>query len=92
VFTKCADTILTSIWNIPSGFATLIAGLFVIIAAAIAWLGVQRQIRSTQEIEGTKIRLSQEIEAAKVRLDLYNRRFAIFAVGLPRRNMPKSLS
>ena len=58
---------LSAIWNIPAGFATLVAGLFVIMAAGIAWWGVQRQIRATQEIEATK-----------ARLDLYNRRFEIF--------------
>ena len=58
---------LAAIWQIPEGFATLVAGLVVIIAAGIAWWSVQRQIRATQEIE-----------AAKVRLDLYNRRFQIF--------------
>jgi hypothetical protein len=60
-------TALEFIWNIPSGFATLVAGFFVIMAAGIAWWGVQRQIRATWEIEVTK-----------VRLDLYNRRFQIF--------------
>jgi hypothetical protein len=59
--------ILCAIWRIPEGFATLVAGFFVIVAAGIAWRGVQRQIRVTQQIEATKIRL-----------DLYNRRFQIF--------------
>jgi hypothetical protein len=59
--------VLCAIWHIPEGFATLVAGLFVIAAAAIAWSGVQRQIRATQQIEATK-----------VRLDLYNRRYQIF--------------
>ena len=58
---------LCSIWNIPEGFATLVAGVLVIVAAGIAWQGVQRQISSAQKIEATKLRL-----------DLYNRRFQIF--------------
>lgn len=60
-------SVLCVIWNIPPGFATLVAGLFVIIAAGIAWRSVQGQIRATREIEATK-----------VRLDLYNRRYQIF--------------
>ncbi len=56
-----------SLWNIPEGFATLVAGIFAIVAAIIAWLAVQRQIRAAQAIEATKLRL-----------DLYNRRFQIF--------------
>jgi hypothetical protein len=59
--------ILCAIWNISPGFATLVAGFFVIIAAGIAWLSVQGQIRATREIEATK-----------VRLDLYNRRYQIY--------------
>jgi hypothetical protein len=51
----------------PEGFATLIAGFFVIVGAGIAWQAVQRQIRSVENIESTKIRL-----------DLYDRRFQIF--------------
>ena len=58
---------LCSLWNIPEGLATLVAGTFAIVAAIIAWCAVQRQIRATQRIEATK-----------VRLDLYNRRFQIF--------------
>jgi hypothetical protein len=58
---------LCTIWHIPEGFATLVAGVFVIVAAAIAWWSVQGQIRATREIEATK-----------VRLDLYNRRYQIF--------------
>jgi hypothetical protein len=59
--------VLSSIWHIPEGFATLVGALFIIFAAGIAWWSVQRQIRATREIEATK-----------VRLDLYNRRFEIF--------------
>ena len=58
---------LCSLWNIPEGLATLVAGTFAIVAAIIAWCAVQRQIRATQRIEATK-----------VQLDLYNRRFQIF--------------
>lgn len=58
---------LHSIWNVPEGFATLVAGVLVIVAALIAWFGVQRQIRAAQKVEATKLRL-----------DLYNRRFQIF--------------
>jgi hypothetical protein len=39
------------IWNIPSGFATLLAGSFVIIGAFFAWRGIQHQIRSAEAIE-----------------------------------------
>ena len=55
------------IWNVPEGFATLVAGVLVIVAALIAWFGVQRQIHAAQKVEATKLRL-----------DLYNRRFQIF--------------
>ena len=58
---------LLSIWHIPEGFATLVAGLFVVLAAALAWMSVQRQIRATEKIEVTKLRL-----------ELYNRRYNIF--------------
>jgi hypothetical protein len=58
---------LSAIWHIPEGIATLIAGLLVIVAAGIAWWSVQGQIRATERIEATK-----------VRLDLYNRRYQIF--------------
>jgi hypothetical protein len=58
---------LCAIWHMPEGFATLVAGFLVIVAAGIAWCGVQKQIRVTQQVEATKIRL-----------DLYNRRFQIF--------------
>lgn len=58
---------MSYIWHIPEGFATLVAGVLVIVAAAVAWCSVQRQIRATERIEATKIRL-----------DLYNRRYRIF--------------
>ena len=58
---------LQLIWDVPEGFATLVAGIVAIIAAIIAWLAVQRQIRAVQQVEATKLRL-----------DLYNRRFQIF--------------
>jgi hypothetical protein len=58
---------LGALWNIPEGFATLVAGLFFILAAVIAWWSVQRQIGATERIEATRIRL-----------DLYNRRYRIF--------------
>jgi hypothetical protein len=58
---------LCSLWHIPEGFATLVAGLFLIIAAGVAWWSVQQQIHTTREIE-----------ASKLRLDLYNRRYQIF--------------
>jgi hypothetical protein len=45
---------LCLLWNIPSGIATLLAGSFVIIGALIAWLSVQRQIRSAEDIEKTR--------------------------------------
>ena len=67
-----------AIWNIPSGFATIIASVLALAAAGIAWSGIQRQIRSSREIAQQQIRSTQEIEAAKVRLDLYDRRFLIF--------------
>jgi hypothetical protein len=49
------------IWNIPDGIATLISGLFVIFGAYIAWRGVQKQIKSSENIE--KIRNENEISA-----------------------------
>ena len=58
---------LSAIWHIPEGFATLVAALVVIIAAGIAWWSVQQQRNTTREIEATKLRL-----------DLYNRRYQIF--------------
>jgi hypothetical protein len=58
---------VSAIWHIPEGFATLVAGLLVVVATALAWYSVQRQIRATERIEATKLRL-----------DLYNRRYHIF--------------
>jgi hypothetical protein len=66
-FGRPVARMLHHIWHIPEGFATLVAGLLVIIAAAIAWWSVQRQIRATEKIEATKLRLN-----------LYNRRYNIF--------------
>jgi hypothetical protein len=49
---------LSQIWNIPDGFATLLvavatllAGSFVIVGAIVAWQSAQRQIRSAEVIE-----------------------------------------
>jgi hypothetical protein len=69
---------LCSIWNIPPGFATLVAGIFVIIAAAIAWRATQQQIRTTHNDIQQQISSVQKIEITKLRLELYNRRFEIF--------------
>jgi hypothetical protein len=69
---------MQTIWHIPEGFATLIGGFFVLVAAAIAWLSVQRQVSSAQKIFQQQMRSTQEIETNKLRLDLYNRRFQIF--------------
>jgi hypothetical protein len=69
---------LHSLWHIPDGFATLVAGFFVIVAAGIAWLSVQRQISSAHADVRRQISSAQTIEATKLRLDLYNRRFQIF--------------
>ena len=69
---------LCSIWNVPDGFATLVAGIFVVIAAIIAWQGVQRQIRAAHADVQRQISSVQKIERTKLRLDLYNRRFTIF--------------
>ena len=69
---------LCSIWNVPDGFATLVAGIFVVIAAIIAWQGVQRQIRAAHADVQRQISSVQTIERTKLRLDLYNRRFTIF--------------
>jgi hypothetical protein len=53
-----SESILYLVWHIPEGFATFLiacatalAGSFAIIAVAIAWLSVQRQIRSAENIE-----------------------------------------
>jgi hypothetical protein len=54
---------LCLLWDIPSGIATLLAGSFVIIGALIAWLSVQRQIRSAEDIENT--RRNSEIAAVE---------------------------
>jgi hypothetical protein len=67
MWTRESLILLQTILQIPPGFATLVAGLFVLIAAGLAWWSVQRQIHS-----------AREMEAAKLRLDLYNRRFQIF--------------
>jgi hypothetical protein len=56
--------VLSHLWNIPDGFATLLAGSFVIIGAVVAWMSVQQQIRSAETIE--KERLANEISALKV--------------------------
>src|SRR5438105_3221251 len=48
------------VWNIPSGIATIFAGSFVVIAAAIAWTGAQKQIRSQISIESDKRRHERE--------------------------------
>jgi hypothetical protein len=52
------QTFLCNLWHMPDGFATLLlacatvfAGFFVIIAAWLAWRGVQRQIRSVENLE-----------------------------------------
>jgi hypothetical protein len=50
------DYLASKIWCVPPGFATLIAGSFVIVAAIIAWRGVQRQIGSQREIESDRER------------------------------------
>lgn len=80
---------LSSILNVPEGFATLAAGIFVVIAAGIAWLAAQRQIRAAHDDVQRQIRAAHDdvqrqissaehIETTKLRLDLYNRRFRIF--------------
>jgi hypothetical protein len=46
--------VLCRIWRIPEGFATLVAGLFVVLAAIVAWMSVQRQIRSAEKIESNR--------------------------------------
>jgi len=63
-----AESLLCRIWQIPEPVATLagalatvIAGFFVIIGALIAWKSVQRQIRSSENIE--LARRSHEISA-----------------------------
>jgi hypothetical protein len=52
------NTLLCGLWHIPEGFATLLvavatvfAGFFVIIAARLAWRGVQLQIKSGEKLE-----------------------------------------
>jgi hypothetical protein len=69
---------LCSILNVPEGFATLVAGTFVVIAAGIAWQAVQRQIRAAHDDVQRQISSAEHIETTKLRLDLYNRRFQIF--------------
>jgi len=48
------EMLLWGIWNFPSGLATLLAGLFVIIGAKIALHSVRQQIRSAKDIEKTR--------------------------------------
>lgn len=55
---------LCGLWNIPEGFATLIAGFFVIIAAAIAWASVKLQVGSAEKIERTRV--ANELSALKL--------------------------
>jgi hypothetical protein len=52
---------MCDVTEIPEGFATLLgaiatllAGAFVVIAAIIAWRGVQQQIKSAENIENTR--------------------------------------
>jgi hypothetical protein len=42
VDSKNGMKLMSIVWHIPEGFATLVAGLFVMVAAAIAWWSVQR--------------------------------------------------
>jgi hypothetical protein len=58
--------------DIPGGFATflsaiatLLAGVFVIIAAMIAWRSVQRQIRSAENIEKSRRKGEERIERSR---------------------------
>jgi hypothetical protein len=55
---------LCALWHIPEGFATLMGGLFVVIAAAIAWASVRLQVRSAERIEQT--RAVNEVGAMKL--------------------------
>ena len=66
--TQLIDTIYTFaihavdwIVNIQSGLSTIIAGSFAIIAAFIAWRGVQRQIAAQLEIEKIRERHERRI-------------------------------
>lgn len=54
-------SLFCALWNIPDGFATLVGGFFVVVAAAIAWASVQRQIGSAENIE--RARTKNEIAA-----------------------------
>lgn len=58
------QAILRHLWHIPEGFATLVAAFFVIIAAAIAWASVQRQIKSAENLDRT--RAATEVSALKL--------------------------
>jgi predicted enzyme related to lactoylglutathione lyase len=69
---------LCSILDIPEGFATLVAGTFVVIAAGIAWRSAQQQIRASHDDVQRQISSVQKIETTKLRMELYNRRFQIF--------------
>jgi hypothetical protein len=58
--------------DIPEGFATFLgaiatflAGIFVIIAAIIAWRSVQRQIRSAENIEKSRREGEERIERSR---------------------------
>jgi hypothetical protein len=59
----------SKIWNIPDGFATLIAGSFVLVAAIIAWRSVRKQIASERENVQKQIATQREIESDRKRHD-----------------------
>src|ERR1700751_907303 len=70
--------ILDAIWHMPGGFATLLASLFALSAAILAWRGVQQQMLTSQRITQQQIQSAQAIEATRIRLSLYDKRFKVY--------------
>lgn len=55
-----------NIWGIPDGFATLIGGFIVLIAAVVAYIGVVRQVHS--QLEAEKRQVSRDRDHVRVAL------------------------
>lgn len=49
-----------AIWHMPAGFATLIGALFVLVAAALAYVSVGKQIQSQTRLENAKLKQARQ--------------------------------
>jgi hypothetical protein len=72
-----ANKLLSTIWNIPDGIATLLTGVFVISSAVIAWKSVQNQISAQESIEKNKILEEKRIIERSLTAELLNYASAI---------------